>query len=273
MSGYRISVIMPSLNEEKNVGRAVQNVTDGFARYGVQGEIIVVNDGSTDDTGGIAASLSEKHPFLSVLHHEKPQGIGASFWDGVRNSGGEIVTMLPGDGENDATETLRYLPVMDHVDIVVPFVFNKEVRSRRRRALSAVYRWTINRSFGLSLNYTNGTVMYRRCVLEGMTSRSRGFFYQTELLIRSIRKGYLYAEVPYALAGRGAGASKATTFASLLRVARNYFSVMLDVYLRSGGDGGVSPDSVTALRWRRIKEDASSDAADSAETSREWKKE
>jgi glycosyltransferase involved in cell wall biosynthesis len=268
MSEYRISVIMPSLGEEKNVGRAVQNVIEAFDRYGIDGEIIVVDDGSTDGTGRIAADLAATHPFLKVLHHEKPQGIGASFRDGVRSARGEIVTMIPGDGENDAAETLRYLPVMDHVDILIPFVFNREVRSGRRRALSAVFRRIINLSFGLSLNYTNGTVMYRKCVLEGMTFRSRGFFYQTELVIKGIRMGYLYAEVPYALAGRGAGASKATTLASLLKVARNYFAVMLDVYLRSGGREGVSPDSVTALRWRRIKDDAAP-AADGGETFRE----
>ncbi len=253
MSGYRISVIMPSLNEEKNVERAVQNVIEAFSRYGVSGEIIVVNDGSRDATGRIAANLSGKHSFLRVLHHERPMGIGASFWDGVESAEGDIVTMIPGDGENDAAETLRYLPVMDHVDIVIPFVFNKEVRSLRRRALSALYRGIVNASFGLSLNYMNGTVMYRKCVLQDITFRSKGFFYQTELLIKCIRKGYLFAEVPYALEQRAAGASKATSLASLRKVAGNYLAVLADVYLRREG-GGIAPDSVTARRLERTNE-------------------
>ena len=271
MSGYRVSVIMPSLNEEKNIEHAVQNVIGAFDRCGINAEIIVVNDGSTDDTGRTAASLSEKYPFLSVLHHEKPEGIGASFWDGVRNSRGEIVTMLPGDGENDATETLRYLPVMDHVDIVIPFVFNKEVRSLRRRALSALYRWIVNASFGLSVNYMNGTVMYRKCVLQDITFRSKGFFYQTELLIKCIRRGYLFAEVPYALEQRAAGASKATSLASLRKVARNYLAVLADVYLKGGG-GGIAPDSVTAKRRDRTNEDKTAGTTGYKEKSREWKK-
>ncbi|MDA8434312.1 MAG: glycosyltransferase family 2 protein [Nitrospiraceae bacterium] len=262
MSGYRISVIMPSLNEAENIGRAVRNVAQAFERYGIEGEIIIVNDGSTDDTGLIAAGLAAKHPFLRVLRHEKPQGIGASFWDGVGNAGGEIVTMIPGDGENDAAETLRYLPVMEHVDIVVPYVFNKEVRSAGRRLLSALYRGIVNTSFGLTLNYMNGTVMYRRCVLQGITFRSRGFFYQTELLIKCIRKGYLYAEVPYALERRAAGASKATTLASLLKVTRNYMTVLADIYLKGGAGGGIAPDSVTAKRRGRTGEGGIAEAAD-----------
>jgi glycosyltransferase involved in cell wall biosynthesis len=250
MSGYRISVIMPSLNEEKNVGHAVQNVIGAFERFGINGEIIVVNDGSTDNTGRIAADLEGKHPFVKALHHGEPQGIGASFWDGVLNSGGEVVTMIPGDGENDASETLRYLPVLDHVDIVIPYVFNNEVRSVGRRVLSALYRGIINASFGLSLIYMNGTVMYRKCVLQGVIFRSKGFFYQTELLIKGIRKGYLYAEVPYAIGKRAAGTSKATTLASLQKVVRNYLAVLADVYLKGGDEGGIAPDSVTATRRR-----------------------
>jgi glycosyltransferase involved in cell wall biosynthesis len=254
MSTYRITVIMPSLNEETNVGDAVRNVVEAFESFGICGEIIVVNDGSTDDTGKVASDLSARYPFLTVLRHGEPQGIGSSFWDGVMNARGEIVTMIPGDGENDASEILRYLPLLDHVDIVVPYVFNSDVRSFGRRALSALYRGIINASFGLSLRYMNGTVMYRRCVLRGISCRSRGFFYQTELLTKSIRRGYLYAEVPYALGKRAGGASKALTLSSLLKVTSNYLAVITDIYLKGEGDGCViSPESVTSTR-RKLKE-------------------
>ncbi len=240
---------MPSLNEEKNIESAVRNVVSGFEEFGINGEILVINDGSSDGTGRIAEGLAGTHPFVRVVHHESPQGIGASFWDGVRHAGGEIVTMIPGDGENDALETLRYLPVMDHVDILIPFVYNKDVRSSGRRLLSTLYRGIINISFGMTLNYMNGTVMYRTCILKDMTLKSRGFFYQTELLIKSIRRGYLYAEVPYALKQRVGGVSKATTLRSLMKVVRNFLSVLADVY-GNPGKRTLDPDSVTAGRCK-----------------------
>ena len=251
---YKISVVMPGLNEQENIQSAVKNAADCFEALKISGQVVVVNDGSTDRTGEIAESLSEKYPFLKVIHHKSPQGIGASFWDGMKESDGEIAVMLPGDGENDAHEILRYLPLMEDADVVVPFIYNKSVRSLSRRILSSMYRGIINISFGMTLNYMNGTVMYRKCVFNNITLKCRGFFYQTELLIKCIRNRYLYAEVPCALSQRGKGASKATTFKSLKRVMRDYISTFIEVYVNDRGRKPISPDSVTALRWKQVEE-------------------
>lgn len=248
MSGYAITAVMPALNEEGNLAAAVANVLESYERMGISGQVIVVNDGSSDRTGEMAEEFCRLNSNVTVIHHATPAGIGASFWDGVRSAGGDVVTMLPGDGENDAAEILRYLPLMQQVDIVVPFVFNREVRSFRRRLLSIVYREIIKASFGLSLNYMNGTVMYRRCIFEGIELKCSGFFYQTELLIKTIKRGYLYAEVPYALNVRGGGESKATTFASLKKVARAYLETFAEVQLGDPLEGKIVAGSVTAER-------------------------
>lgn len=230
MSKYQITVIMPALNEAANVERAIVDTASAFGRLGISGEIILFNDGSKDQTGEIAENLKSRFAFLRVIHHETPQGIGGSFWEGGQIALGDVVTMLPGDGENDPAEILRYLALMDHVDIVVPFVYNLEVRGRRRRWVSRLYKAIINLTFGLLLNYMNGTVMYRREVLQSLTLSARGFFYQTELLIKAIRMGYLYAEVPYALGTRPTGKSKALTLKSFLKLSRDYLRTVGSIY-------------------------------------------
>lgn len=252
MSRYEITAVMPSLNEEGNLTAAVANVLESYQRLGINGQLLVINDGSSDRTGEMAEEFSRKHANVGVIHHASPQGIGASFWDGVRSADGEIVTMIPGDGENDAAEIFRYLPLMSQVDIVVPFVFNRGVRTFKRRLLSIVYREIIKASFGLSLNYMNGTVMYRRCIFEGVELKCSGFFYQTELLVKTIKRGYLYAEVPYALNVRGGGESKATTFASLKKVARAYLETLAEVQFGEPLEGRIVPQSVTSERIRLI---------------------
>ncbi len=230
MKNYQITVVMPALNEEANLERAVTETAEAFQTLGINGEIVLINDGSQDKTAEIANGLKQRYEFLQVIHHAKPSGIGGSFWEGGLKANGDVVTMLPGDGENDPIEILRYLPLMKQVDIVVPFVYNIEVRGRRRRWVSRLYKAIINLSFGMLLNYMNGTVMYRRTVLQSLDLRARGFFYQTELLIKAIRMGYLYAEVPYALGTRSSGKSKALTFKSLFKLSRDYLRTVYSVY-------------------------------------------
>jgi dolichol-phosphate mannosyltransferase len=228
---YEISVVMPALNEQANLELAVNDTLRAFKDLSINGQIVVINDGSVDQTGAIADRLAKENSCIHVIHHAKPQGIGGSFWEGAHEAQGDVVTMLPGDGENEPREILRYLPLMKEVDIVVPFVYNVEVRGKSRRWISRMYKAIINLSFGLLLNYMNGTVMYRKQVLLSLTLKARGFFYQTELLIKAIRMGYLYAEVPYALGTRSTGKSKATTFKSLMRLSRDYLRTVYQVYV------------------------------------------
>ncbi|MBI5483423.1 MAG: glycosyltransferase family 2 protein [Deltaproteobacteria bacterium] len=248
MSSIAVTVVMPALNEAGNLAGAVANVLDSFRHRQINGELIIVDDGSSDGTGAMADRYTCVYDNVRVLHHENPQGIGASFWAGVSASAGEVVVMIPGDGENDAEEILRYFPLMEEVDIVIPFVYNSTMaRSLGRRFLSIVFREIIKAGFGLSLNYMNGTVMYRRTVFEGIELKNEGFFYQSELLIKTISRGYLYAEVPCALRQRGSGDSRATTWKSLKRVASGYIQTFSDIHFGTKRSG-IAKGTATARR-------------------------
>lgn len=251
MDKMSIGIIMPSLNEQRNVADAVTNTLKAFDDFDIDGEVIVINDGSTDRTGEIVEKLREQDPRVRMLTHDSPQGIGASFWDGVDHSKATFVCMLPGDNENDPWEIMRYFHLLNHVDMVIPFVFNKGRRSPLRNALSFTFRLVINMTFLVNLNYTNGTVMYRKSILQQLDYRSRGFFFQTDILIRTTRNGYLYAEVPYSLGIRKGGVSKALTLPSLIQVAKGYGRLIKDVYTGKKPKNGrrFAEDSLTAQRW------------------------
>ncbi len=199
---------MPALNEEKNITDAIGNTLKAFQDYDIDGEIIVINDGSTDNTRGLIEEIAKNDSRISLINHDMPQGIGASFWNGVDQAKGDFLLMQPGDNEGDPWEILQYCKLLEYVDIVVPFVFNKEVRSLFRNALSFIYRFIINSTFLVYFNYTNGAIIYRISIFNDITSRSTGFFFQTDILIRTVKKGYLFAEVPYKLGKRSAGISK-----------------------------------------------------------------
>jgi dolichol-phosphate mannosyltransferase len=225
-----VSIVMPALDEEANVFVAISETLQAFDSYNINGEIIVVNDGSKDKTPEIIEEFCKKDQRVKMISHTSPQGIGASFWDGVDHSMNEAISMLPGDGENNPGEIIRYLNLLNHVDMVIPFVFNPQVRPLWRSALSFVYRFIVNTTFLVNFNYTNGTVLYRKTVLEALSIRNQSFFFQTDILIRSAKRGYLFAEVPYCLGTRGSGDSKAVSYPSLMRVIKGYLRLLKDFY-------------------------------------------
>ena len=248
MSDIQLSVIMPALNEEKNIALAVKNSLAAFDDTGISGEVVVVNDGGSDRTPDIVRDIASRDARVSLLNHAAPQGIGASFWDGVGHAKGGIVVMLPGDNENDPWEIFRYYRLLEHVDIVIPFIFNKQARSLWRNGLSFAYRFIINTTFLVYFNYTNGTVLYRKSVLKTLDYRSTGFFFQTDILIRLVRHGYLFSEVPYRLGMRRGGVSKAVSFPSLWQVVKGYSRLTRDQYFHKHAAERYPADSQTLKR-------------------------
>jgi len=238
-----VTVVVPALNEEENLEDAVTGIIAALENGGIDLEIIIANDGSTDSTGEIATELASKNTQVKVLHHERPMGIGYSFREGVATSSKDAVTLLPGDGEVDPYELLKWLPLLEHVDIVNPFVVNRDVRSWDRRMLSTLYLFIINFSFGTKFKYTNGCVIYRRRVFEVVKQETKGFFYQTECLVKAIRAGFTFAEVPVRLRGRLRGGSKALSFRSFWTVASDFLRLFIEVHiLRRMGRGAWARD-------------------------------
>lgn len=252
MDSHSISVIMPALNEEQNIELAINATLQTFTKLNIDGEIVVINDGSTDNTGKILEDLKNQYENIVIITHQTPRGIGKSFMEGVRKATKTLVVMLPGDNENDPSDALNFLFLMNEVDIVVPFIQNIEVRNRFRRILSSFYRFIINISFGINLNYTNGTVLYRRCIFNNIEVKNSGFLYQAEILVKLLRIGYLFAEVPNYLKLRSTGKSKALTILSFINVCSGYLQLMWDIHVKriesAKGYRVVNTESVTYIK-------------------------
>lgn len=243
-----ITVVMPALNEAGNIDDAVASVLQAADSFGLDLEIVVVNDGSTDATPEKVAAWSARDPRVRRIDHTAPMGIGRAFWDGVDQARGQNVVMLPGDNENDPAEIFRYATLLEHVDIVIPFLYNREARSLWRNVLSLLYRQIISSTFRVNFNYTNGTVLYRSSILRQLPYRSASFFFQTDMLVRLVKNGYLFAEVPYRIRQRGGGRSKAVSFPSLMKVIRGYIQLVKDIHFTKRPREEFTQDSRTRER-------------------------
>ncbi|MFC2010277.1 glycosyltransferase family 2 protein [Chloroflexota bacterium] len=109
-----ITIIIPAYNEERGIGQVVDKVKDAMANTGINHEVIVVDDGSTDETAAIIRTKD-----VRLLQHPYNKGYGAALKTGVKNAKGDIVLFIDADAQQNADDIPRLLKPMEQYDMVV----------------------------------------------------------------------------------------------------------------------------------------------------------
>jgi glycosyltransferase involved in cell wall biosynthesis len=140
-----VTIVIPAFNEGQIIGQVLTDLQRQLAQHGITGEIIVVDDGSSDDTAGIATRSG-----VRVLRHHSNRGYGAALKTGILSASHEIVAITDADG----TYPPRFLPEMldliEDVDMVVGARNGTNVHIPFARKLP---KWILNRF----ANYVTGT--------------------------------------------------------------------------------------------------------------------
>ena len=92
-----ISIVIPAYNEEENIPRIKTELIGVLSNLGEDFEIIVVDDGSIDDTSEEVYSLIRDYKNIYLIRHQKNMGIGASLKDGIRTVKGDVLIPLDAD--------------------------------------------------------------------------------------------------------------------------------------------------------------------------------
>ena len=87
-----LSIIIPALNEEKNISKTINNCLSALNSLKINGELICINDGSTDKTESEVRKIMKSYKRVRLINHSYPQGFGSSFWHGVKFAKGNAVT-------------------------------------------------------------------------------------------------------------------------------------------------------------------------------------
>lgn len=229
-----ITIIMPAKNEEQCISDAVQCVQKTLKELDLNGYIIVVNDGSTDSTMEIVKLLMNEFKNIDLINNSKSLGIGGAFLKGVSKAKTPYVVLLPGDNENDPISILSQLQYIDDRDFLIPYVTNQNVRSFFRASLSKVFTVIINLSFGKKIKYYNGTCIYKADHLRKLVIQSNGFFFNVEIIIKLLKDGYKYKEVPVTLTNKDPSQSHALKLNSFKAVIIDYIKLLNWFYIGSG---------------------------------------
>jgi hypothetical protein len=144
----------------------------------------------------------------------------------------EYVAWFPGDNEVPGEALKAILDAVGSAEIVVPYISNPWVRPWSRRLVSALFVAAMNRLFGLQLRYYNGLCVFPRSLLLAVPLRSHGFAYMAAILIRLIRSGHSYTEVPMPTNVRQHGRTKAFRLKNVASVCGTVAGLFWEVHVR-----------------------------------------
>src|SRR5437660_8610443 len=132
MSLPSVSVCFPAYNEESTVADVLMEADDLLSASGLNYEILVCNDGSTDRTAELIEEIAARLPRLRVLHHERNLGIWATFEHLYAAAGNELVFLNSTDGQWDTAILFDMLPLTSQWDVIIATRLNKHYGFGRR---------------------------------------------------------------------------------------------------------------------------------------------
>ncbi len=218
-----ISVFFPCYNEQDNVGQTVEKALVALEKLNMDFEVIIIDDGSSDNTGRIADELAGRDGRIKVVHHPSNLGYGAALQSGFAAATKELVFYTDGDGQFDISEMPPLLPLMDQYDIVSCYRLN-----RRDSLIRKINGWCWTKLvcllFGLKIRDIDCAFkLYKRKIFEGLFLSSMGALIDTEVLARAARKGYLITQKGVHHYPRTAGSQTGANLRVIFRAFRELF--------------------------------------------------
>ncbi len=230
----RLSYFFPAHNEEANLRGLVAEALATLPTLAETWEIVIVNDGSRDETGAIADELTAAHPGLvRAVHHPTNLGYGAALLSGFRASRHDLVAFTDGDRQfrvADVGRLTERLAAGDVPDVVVGYRI-KRADPLVRTLYAKAYRFANLVWFGLRVRDVDcACKLFRREALDGIAVESGGAFFSAELLIKLRAAGRTVVEVGVPHHPRTAGSPTGAKPSVVLRAVRDFWLLRLRMW-------------------------------------------
>jgi dolichyl-phosphate beta-glucosyltransferase len=205
-----LSIVIPVFEESNKIGRDIEAASAFLDSKHLTGEIIVVDDGSSDNTAEAAESVGHLPSGidLKVIRYDDHRGKGYAVRAGIKKASGEYV-MFADSGccvpYGNVLEGLRLLKSgacdIAHGSRKLPESKIKTPQNRHRRIYSAIFHWFVTSAIKIPSEFSDtqcGFKIYRGDVARGLYGRciSDGFMFDVEIILRAQKQGYRIKEFP-----------------------------------------------------------------------------
>lgn len=222
-----LSIVLPAYNEETNVENAVNEVSTVAQQLGIDHEIILVNDGSTDRTGDVARELAGRIPNLRIVEHFPNRGYGGALKAGFASASKELIAFFPADKQFDFREVELLLQRINEADIVCGYRANR--RDNVIRKLNAFgWKMAVRMLLGnLCRDIDCGFKVFRRRILSQVKMVSDGAMVDTEMLAGARARGFKIVEEPLTHLPRTSGEATGANLKVIVKAFRDLLQFRL----------------------------------------------
>jgi glycosyltransferase involved in cell wall biosynthesis len=203
-SDVDVSVLVPAKDEAENLPLFLQLAAAAFATSpAVRYEVVVVDDGSVDDSWAVLQRLAREYPFLRTVRHRAKRGIADALRTGYLSSSGRVLVFYPADLQFMPEDIPRLVaPILDDAaDMVTGF---KEGRYEKA-FVSGIYNGLSRTLFHVPVKDLNSVKAYRREIMDALPVRPDWHRY---MIVIAAAQGFTVTEIPVPLYPRHAGKSK-----------------------------------------------------------------
>ena len=223
-----VSFFIPCLNEEKDIIPTLKMIIAVATQMELTFEILVYNDGSTDNTRLLVEEYIEKHPdvLIRIINRKARKGLGCNYIDGAFLGFGKYYMMICGD-HSETEESLKVIfEQKGKADMIIPYFGHLDKRNILRRKLSRLFTNVVNFANGYNIKYYNGVVLHMTSNVRRWHPTSVGFAYQAELISLLLDEHKSYIEILISNRDRKEGFSRAFYFLNILSVVHSILQIL-----------------------------------------------
>lgn len=225
-----VSIVLPAYNEERNIEKAVESCLSVLEKISREYEVIVVDDGSKDNTGKIADKLQDKNAHVRVIHHPKNEGYASALRSGFENSKFELVFYTDSDNQFNIDELPKMLSLIKDFDIIVGYRVNRK-DSFYREVISRGYNFLIRILLGIKLKDVDCSFkLFKGDVIRKIKIEHEGWLVDTEILAKAMKKGYKIKEIPVTHYPRLNGKSTVKPISSIFNTFKELIKLRIELF-------------------------------------------